>query len=127
MVNSLLKFKSFSFISVAEHLKYPHSNYSMVLKMRIRELLELVDEAIANVKVAIVVNKQRIFESPHTSWEFTQRSLELQNELDKLNKIKDYLIKLDPNEEAEKRFSKEEFEELLKYLTMLREMKEHEF
>ncbi len=95
--------------------------------MRIRELLELVDEAIANVKVAIVVNKQRIFESPHTSWEFTQRSLELQNELDKLNKIKDYLIKLDPNEEAEKRFSKEEFEELLKYLTMLREMKEHEF
>jgi len=99
----------------------------MVLKMKIKELLELVEGAIANVKVAIVVSKQRIFESPHTSWEFTQRSLELQDELDRLNRIKSYLLKFDPEEDAEKRFSKEELKELLEYLSTIREMKEHEF
>ncbi|NJE08188.1 hypothetical protein E3E31_06580 [Thermococcus sp. M39] len=95
--------------------------------MKVKELLELVEEAIANVKVAVVVSNQRIFESPHTSWEFTQRSLELQDELDKLNRIKDYLLKFDPEEDVKKMFSKEEFEELLKYLATIREMKEHEF
>ncbi|ADT84623.1 hypothetical protein [Thermococcus barophilus] len=95
--------------------------------MRVKDLLELLEEAIANVKVAIVVSKQRIFESPHTSWEFTQRSLELEDELDRLNKIKDYLLKFDPDENVEKIFSEEELNELLEYLTALREMKEHEF
>ncbi|MCO6040512.1 hypothetical protein [Thermococcus alcaliphilus] len=95
--------------------------------MKIKELLELVDEAIANVKIAIVSNKQRIFESPHTSWEFTKRSLELEDELDRLNKIKDYLSSFEPDEDAEKKFSKEELEELLEYLTLLREMRTHEF
>ena len=95
--------------------------------MRIKELLELVEEAIANVKVAIIVSKQRIFESPHTSWEFTQRSLELQDELDRLNRIKDYLLKFDPDENVERIFSKEELDELLEYLTAIKEMKEHEF
>ncbi|WP_324734844.1 hypothetical protein VFC49_06390 [Thermococcus sp. SY098] len=95
--------------------------------MRVKELLELLEEAIANVKVAIVVSKQRIFESPHTSWEFTQRSLELEDELDRLNKIKDYLLKFDPDKNVEKIFSEEELNELLEYLTALREMKEHEF
>ena len=95
--------------------------------MKIKELLELVDEAIANVKIAIVSSKQRIFESPHTSWEFTKRSLELEDELTRINKIRDYLSSLDSEEDAEKRFSKEELEELLEYLTLLREMRSHEF
>ncbi|WP_457754031.1 hypothetical protein [Thermococcus sp.] len=95
--------------------------------MRVKELLGLLEEAIANVKVAIVVSKQRIFESPHTSWEFTQRSLELEDELDRLNKIKDYLLKFDPDKNVEEIFSEEELNELLEYLTALREMKEHEF
>ncbi len=95
--------------------------------MKIKELLELVDEAIANVKIAIVSNKQRIFESPHTSWEFTKRSLELEDELNRLNKIRDYLSSLDPMEDAEKSFSKEELKELLEYLTLLRGMRAHEF
>lgn len=95
--------------------------------MKIKELLELVDGAIANVKIAIVSNKQRIFESPHTSWEFTKRSLELEDELNRLNKIRDYLSSLDPMEDAEKRFSKEELKELLEYLTLLRGMRTHEF
>ncbi|ALV63602.1 hypothetical protein ADU37_CDS19030 [Thermococcus sp. 2319x1] len=95
--------------------------------MKIKELLELVDEVIANVKIAIVSNKQRIFESPHTSWEFTKRSLELEDELDRLNKIKDYLSSFEPEEDAEKKFSKEELKELLEYLRLLREMRTHEF
>jgi len=95
--------------------------------MKIKELLELVDEAIANVKIAIVSSKQRIFESPHTSWEFTKRSLELEDELDRLNKIREYLSSLDPEEYAEKSFSKEELKELLEYLRLLKEMRAHEF
>jgi len=95
--------------------------------MKIKELLEVVDEAIANVKIAIVSSKQRIFESPHTSWEFTKRSLELEDELNRLNKIRDYLSSLDPMEDAEKSFSKEELKELLEYLTLLRGMRAHEF
>ncbi|WP_461865191.1 hypothetical protein [Thermococcus sp.] len=95
--------------------------------MLIRELIDIVDDAIANVKVAIVSSQQRVFESPHTSWEFTQRSLELENELDRLKKIKEYLLKFEPEEIAEKIFSEEELRELLRYLESMKEMRAHEF
>lgn len=95
--------------------------------MKIEELIKLVDDAIANVKIAIVSSKQRIFESPHTSWEFTKRSLELEDELEKLNKIREYLSTFSVDEDVEKKFSKEELKELLEYLRVMREMKIHEF
>jgi len=87
----------------------------------------LVEEAIADVKIAIGSGKQRIFESAYTSWEFTKRSLELEDELNRLNKIREYLSSLEPEEDAGKRFSKEELKELLEYLTLLKEMRAHEF
>jgi len=95
--------------------------------MKIKELLELVDEAIANVKIAIVSNKQRIFESPHTSWEFTKRSLKLEDELERLNKIRKYLQQFGEEEHVEGKFSEEELKELLEYLRVMQEMRSHEF
>ena len=95
--------------------------------MLIKELIEMVDEAMANVKIAIVSSQQRVFESPYTSWEFAQRSLELEDELDRLKKIREYLVKFEPEETAEKIFSEEEFRELLRYLKTMKEMRAHEF
>ncbi len=95
--------------------------------MRIEELIRMVDEAIANIKIAIVSSQQRVFESPYTSWEFAQRSLDLEDELDRLKKIREYLLKLDPDGTAEKIFSEEELRELLRYLKTMKEVRAHEF
>jgi len=95
--------------------------------MKIKELVDIVDEAIANVKIAIVSSQQRVFESPYTSWEFTQRSLELEDELDKLKKIRNYIIQFDPEADAGKIFKEEELKELLVYLRIMTEMRAHEF
>ena len=93
--------------------------------MKIGELIQLLDETIANVKIAIIANRNRAFESPHTSYEFTQRALELQEDLDDLMKAREYLSKFDPEDEAEEHFSREELEEFLKMLELLRNTDAH--
>jgi len=93
--------------------------------MKIGELLELLDEAIAELKIAIISNQQRVFESPYTSYEFAQRAIELQEDLDDLVKVREKLSSLDPEEEAEKYFSKDELEKFLKLLELLRKSKSH--
>ena len=93
--------------------------------MKVGELLELVEEAIGDLKVAIVANQTRSFESPYTSLEFTQRAVELQEDLDELVKLRDRLLKIDPETDAEEIFEKTELEKLIEYLTLLRESKSH--
>ncbi|ASJ06517.1 hypothetical protein [Thermococcus pacificus] len=87
--------------------------------MKIGELLELIDETIANLKIAVVANQQRALESPHTSYEFTQRAIELQEDLDDLMKAREMLAKLNPEDDAEEHFSREELGEFLKMLELL--------
>jgi len=93
--------------------------------MKIGELIQLLDETIANVKIAIVANQNRAFESPHTSYEFIQRALELQENLDDLMKAREYLSKFDPQDEAENHFSEEELRDFLKMLELLRDIDAH--
>ncbi|WP_258085017.1 hypothetical protein [Thermococcus thermotolerans] len=95
--------------------------------MKVGELIELVDETIANLKIAIIANQNRVFESPHTSYEFAQRVLELQEDLDDLLKAREMLAGLDPESEAEEHFSKEELEEFLKLLELLRKAEPHAY
>lgn len=95
--------------------------------MKVRELIELVDETIANLKIAIIANQNRAFESPHTSYEFTQRALELQEDLDDLMKAREMLAKLDPESEAEGHFSREELEEFLRLLELLKNADAHAY
>ena len=93
--------------------------------MKVGELLELVEEAIGDLKVAIVANQTRSFESPYTSLEFTQRAVELQEDLDELVKLRDYLLTLDPETNVEEVFEREDPEKLLEYFKLLRESKSH--
>ncbi len=93
--------------------------------MKVRELLELVEEAIGDIKVAIVANQTRAFESPYTSLEFTQRAVELQEDLDELVKLRDRLLELDPEIDAEEVFEKPQLEKLLGYLRLLQESKSY--
>ncbi|NJE00581.1 hypothetical protein [Thermococcus sp. JdF3] len=95
--------------------------------MKVRELLEILDETIATVRIAIVSNQQRAFESPHTSYEFTQRAIELQEDLDDLLKARDALAKLDPEDDVENHYSREELGEFLKLLELLRSAEPHAF
>ncbi|NJE77137.1 hypothetical protein [Thermococcus sp. ES12] len=95
--------------------------------MKIGELIERVDETIANLKIAIVANQSRAFESPQTSYEFIQRALELQEDLDDLMKAREMLSKLDPESDAEEHFSREELEEFLKLLELLKSSNPHAF
>ncbi|AIF69402.1 hypothetical protein PAP_04955 [Palaeococcus pacificus DY20341] len=94
--------------------------------MKVNELLKMVDEAVLKTNIHLLDVQKRIFESPHTSWEFNQRSLELQDELDKLKRIREFLEKYDPDEDAEKVFSEEELKELLEYLAYMREIDSYE-
>ena len=93
--------------------------------MKVRELVELLEETIAELKVAIVANQMRSFESPHTSLEFTQRAMELQDSLDDLMEIRDRLLDLDPDEEVEENFGLEELERILNFLRLMRKSKSH--
>ena len=95
------------------------------MNMKVGELLELIDETIANLKIAIIVNQQRALESPHTSYEFTQRAIELQEDLDDLMKARKNIAKLNPDDDVEKHFSREELEEFLKLLELLRNADAH--
>lgn len=93
--------------------------------MKIKELVEILDEAIASLKIAIVANQQRAMETPYTSLEFTQRTIELQEDLDDLLKAKEFLLSLDPETDAEEHFSREELERFLKLLELLRDSEAH--
>ncbi|AMM54436.1 hypothetical protein [Pyrococcus kukulkanii] len=86
--------------------------------MKVREVLELLDQAEANVKMAIVAYQARIFESPYTSWEFTQKSLELQDILDELKTLRKKLESMDPEEEFKG-------EEVIKALVKLKNLRSH--
>ncbi|WP_048152501.1 hypothetical protein [Palaeococcus ferrophilus] len=94
--------------------------------MKVKELLEMVDEAIMKVNLKIVESTARIFESPYTSWEFNRRSVDLEEELERLKKLKAFLEKRDPEENAEALFRDREFEELLKYLKYMRTLDRYE-
>ncbi|MDI3474661.1 MAG: hypothetical protein PWQ79_1617 [Thermococcaceae archaeon] len=93
--------------------------------MKIRELIEILDEAIASLKVAIVANQQRSLETPYTSFEFTQRAMELQEDLEDLVKAREHLISLDPESDAEEHFSQEELERFLRLLELLKNVESH--
>jgi primosomal protein N'' len=93
--------------------------------MKVRELIERLDEAIADLKIAIVANQQRIFESPHTSFEFTQRAIELQEILDEVEKLRKMFADKDPEEDIEKYLKPGEAEEILKFLDLLERSKAH--
>ncbi|WP_010478550.1 hypothetical protein [Thermococcus zilligii] len=95
--------------------------------MKVEELLSLVEETIGELKIALMANRQRAFETPYTSFEFLQRASELDEELRDLEKLRDYLASLDPGEEAEKYFTGEELEELLRLLELLRKSRPHEY
>ncbi|ASJ14671.1 hypothetical protein [Thermococcus radiotolerans] len=95
--------------------------------MKVGELIELVDETIANLKIAIIANQNRVFESPHTSYEFAQRALELQEDLDDLMKAREMLAKLDPEDDVEEHFSEEELDEFLRLLELLRNANAHAY
>ncbi len=95
--------------------------------MKVRELIEMVDETLANLKIAIVSNQTRVMESPYTSYEFTQRAIELQEDLNDLIKTREVLAKLDPEGEVEDHFSREELEEFLKLLELLRKANAHAY
>lgn len=95
--------------------------------MKVRELLEILDETIAAVRIAIVSNQQRALESPHTSYEFTQRAIELQKDLDDLLKARDLLTRLDPEDDVENHFSREELEKFLKLLELLQKADAHAY
>jgi len=98
-----------------------------VVEMKVRELLEILDETIAAVRIAIVSNQQRALESPHTSYEFTQRAIELQEDLDDLLKARDLLTRLDPEDDVENHFSREELEKFLKLLELLQKADAHAY
>ncbi len=87
--------------------------------MKVRELVERLDEVMANVKIALIVNQQRIFESPHTSFEFTQRAIELQKDLERLEELKAKLLQYDPDGNVEDYLGLEFTGELLKFLDLL--------
>jgi hypothetical protein len=95
--------------------------------MKVGELIELVDETIANLKIAIIANQNRVFESPHTSYEFAQRALELQEDLDDLMKAREMLAKLDPEDDVDEHFSEEELDEFLRLLELLRNANAHAY
>ena len=113
--------------SFSGELKYPDPDTRIVVNMKVRELIELVDETIANLKIAIIANQNRVFESPHTSYEFAQRVLELQEDLDDLLKAREYLGKFDPDDEVENHFSEEELREFLRMLELLRTTNAHAY
>jgi hypothetical protein len=93
--------------------------------MKVGELLEMVDETIAELKIAVVSNQQRSFETPYTSMEFTQRAIEIDEDLRDLEKIREYLSTLDPEEDAENHLGKEGLEKLVKMLELLRRSEAH--
>jgi len=95
--------------------------------LKIGELLGLIDETLANLKIAIVSNQTRAMESPYTSYEFTQRAIELQEDMEDLLKARESLARLDPEDEAEEHFSKKELEEFLKLLELMKNADSHAY
>ena len=93
--------------------------------MKVRELLELLDETIRYLKIALVTNQQRVFESPFTSYEFAQRAIEIQEDLKDLEKLRAELEMLNPESDVEEHYPKEEVEKLLKTLELLRRSESH--
>jgi len=93
--------------------------------MKVAEILEMLDEAIANLEIAIIANQNRVFESPQTSYEFAQRAVELQEDLDDLRKLREELSKLNPGDEMEDHYPREDVERLVKMLDLLRRANAH--
>ncbi|WP_297500202.1 hypothetical protein [Thermococcus sp.] len=87
--------------------------------MKVGKLVEELDKAIAHLEVALVVNQQRVFESPYTSYEFAQRALEIEEDLNDLKKLREELLEFDLESEIEEHYPKEEVERLLKLLELL--------
>jgi len=93
--------------------------------MKVGEVLDLVEETIAELKIAVVSNQQRSFETPYTSMEFTQRAIEIDEDLKDLERIREYLSTLDPEDDAEKHLGREGLEKLVRMLELLRSSEAH--
>ena len=93
--------------------------------MKVGKLMGELDKAIAHLEVALVANQQRIFESPYTSYEFAQRALEIEEDLNDLKKLREELSKLDPESEIEEHYPEEDVERLLKLLELLERSNAH--
>ncbi|AEC51263.1 hypothetical protein PNA2_0345 [Pyrococcus sp. NA2] len=89
--------------------------------MKVRELLKLINEAEANVKIAIVTFSSRINESPYTSLEFIQSTFRLEDELDKLRNLRREIETLDPESDINVP------ENLVEWLNELANFKAHLF
>ena len=93
--------------------------------MKVGDVLRMVDEAIANLEIAVIANQNRVFESPQTSYEFAQRAVELQEDLDDLKRLREELSKLDPGDEMEDHYPREDVEQLVRMLDLLRRTNAH--
>ncbi|NPA47468.1 MAG: hypothetical protein GXO14_02335 [Thermococci archaeon] len=93
--------------------------------MKVRELIEMVDRAIGSLKIAIISNQQRSFESPYTSLEFTERAVELQEDLNALEKLRERLSGLDPDEDVGKHIGDEELARILRFIEEAENLNEH--
>ncbi|WP_297506380.1 hypothetical protein [Thermococcus sp.] len=93
--------------------------------MKVGKLMGELDKAIAHLEVALVANQQRIFESPYTSYEFAQRALEIEEDLNDLKKLREELSKLDPESEIEEHYPEKDVERLLKLLELLERSNAH--
>ncbi len=93
--------------------------------MKVEELMRMVDEAIGSLKVAIISNQQRSFESPYTSLEFTERAVALQQDLDTLEKLRERLSSLEPSEEVESYIPGDELRRILRFIEDAVRMREH--
>lgn len=94
--------------------------------MKVQELRDRVEEIIGKLRIKMVNTENRVLETPHTFWEFTQKNKDLQDVLESLEDIKDDLDSYSSNEEVKKIFSEEEFEELKQYLSYLEQYVEED-
>ncbi|WP_048146531.1 hypothetical protein [Pyrococcus abyssi] len=89
--------------------------------MKAKDVLKLIDEAEANIRIALVSFSTRINESPYTAFEFTQTSLELEDLLMELSKLREKFKEMDPEEDVDVP------EELIAWLKSLINFKAHLF
>lgn len=93
--------------------------------MKVKELIERVDGAIGSLKIAIISNQQRSFESPYTSLEFTERAVGLQEDLNALEKLRERLSNLDPDDDVERYINEKELERIMKFIEEAENLDEH--
>ncbi len=92
---------------------------------KVGELIEMVDGAIGSLKIAIISNQKRSFESPYTSLEFTERAVALQEDLNALEKLRKRLSYLDPDDDVGRYIEGKELERILRFIEEVESFSEH--